>query len=65
MCPIFSNPANNAKWPADIASDIILHIQDFQKILTYHVGVAQNKTVLVIPEMAKLLENYDVNEMPG
>lgn len=65
MCPIFSNPENNKRWPADIASDITLHFQDFQKIVTYHVGVAQSKTVLVIPEMAKLLEFYDVSEMSG
>ncbi|GFU00157.1 dynein heavy chain 9, axonemal [Nephila pilipes] len=63
IAPIFCNPTNNTRWPDEIAQDIANHFQDFKTILSYHVGLAVEKTVLMIPGTAKLIENYEVKDM--
>ncbi|GFY37840.1 dynein beta chain, ciliary [Trichonephila inaurata madagascariensis] len=63
IAPIFCNSSNNSRWPDEIALDIANHFQDFQTTLSYHVGLAEEKTILLIPETAKLIENYEVNDM--
>lgn len=60
---MFSNPKNNSRWPVEITSDIVLHFEDFRKTLTYYVSLAQGKTALVVPEQAKIIENFNVDEI--
>ncbi|KAF8767678.1 Dynein beta chain like protein [Argiope bruennichi] len=63
IAPIFCNPKNNSRWPDEIAQDIGNHFQDFKTILSYHIGLAEEKTFLMIPERAKLIQNFDIDGM--
>ncbi|KAG8192248.1 hypothetical protein JTE90_014106 [Oedothorax gibbosus] len=63
LMPIFCNPSNSQRWPIEIAHDINSHIKDFQTDLLYQVGLAEQKTVLMVPDKAKLIENYDQDQI--
>ncbi|XP_035210013.1 dynein beta chain, ciliary-like [Stegodyphus dumicola] len=63
ICPIFCNPLNNERWPKEIADDIALHFQNFQKSLTYHIGLAHGKTILMIPETARQIANMEIENI--
>ncbi|CAL1286493.1 unnamed protein product [Larinioides sclopetarius] len=60
---IFCNPKNNNRWPDEIAEDIANHFQDFKTILSYHIGLAEEKTFLMIPESAKSIQNFNMDEI--
>ncbi|GBM15854.1 Dynein beta chain, ciliary [Araneus ventricosus] len=63
IVPIFCNPENNHRWPDEIAQDIANHFQDFKTILSYHIGLAEEKTFLMIPESAKSIQNFNMDEI--
>nr|XP_042913191.1 dynein beta chain, ciliary [Parasteatoda tepidariorum] len=63
LSPIFCNAVNNEKWPAETFQDMYEHFEDFQMTLSYHIGICQERTILLIPETAKMIDSYNIDEL--